>query len=125
MNRTVLSVLCLFSLSGCTHYAWVKPGADTGMFQADSYACKQESLAVAPPAYQLIYPLAPYGGPDIVRTDCVERGPVQRCATHVVSRPYPPPPETVDLNAANRDDLYRACLGARGWAWTAIEERKE
>ncbi len=115
----ILAALLL--LSGCAQYVWVKPAGDPGTFPGDSYACKQESLATAPPVYQIYEPYP--SGPDVVRTDCFQDGPQQRCRTRIIShQDYTPPPHAVDLNRGNRADLYNACMGARGWILQKVED---
>lgn len=118
--KPLLLAFALFALSGCAHYVWVKPAGDPASYPADNYACKQESLNVAPPVYQVYEPYS--SGPDIVRTDCVQNGPRQRCYARVVSEGYQPPPQAVDLNRGNRSDLYNACMNARGWVLQRVED---
>ncbi len=104
MSRTAaVALVAALALAGCTRYAWVKPLGDPATFPADSYACKQEALAAAPPVFQTYLPGPGFGPPG-----------------HYYA---PPPPRTVDLNAPLRDDFYDSCLRARGWVLQAIEER--
>ncbi len=110
----------LLLLSGCAQYVWVKPVGDPGSFPGDTYACKQESLSAAPPVYQIYEPYP--SGPEVVRTDCIQNGPRQRCRTRVISEGYQPPPQAVDLNRGNRSDLYGACMNARGWVLQKVED---
>lgn len=110
----------LLLLSGCAQYVWVKPAGDPATYPADNYACKQDSLSAAPPVYQ-VYEPSP-SGPDVVRTDCIQKGSRQRCYARVVSEGYQPPPQAIDLNRSARSDLYNACMNARGWFLQKVEK---
>lgn len=120
-NALFLPLLALM-LSGCATYAWVKPGGDPNTYPADSYACKQESMAAAPPVFHTVHPhIAP--GPDIVRTRCRDEGFYEECRTRVYPSGYAGPPQTYDLNERNRDNMFTSCMNARGWILQRIEER--
>lgn len=124
MNRLcpLLLLACVLFLSGCAHYVWIKPGGDPATFPADDYACRQESMAAAPPVYETYVPMNP-SIPEVL-SDChTARDGGQRCRTRVVQRPsFPDRPYTVDLNEGNRENLHESCLRARGWVLQRVEE---
>lgn len=107
-------------LSGCTQYVWVKPLGNPATYPGDSYACKQESMAAAPPAFQTYEPYWP-NDYEVVRLHCAEGRHHERCRAVIAERGYSPPPHTVDLNQGNRQDLFNSCMNARGWQLQAVE----
>lgn len=120
----ILSLLILATLiSGCSRYVWMKPNGDPSTFGPDSYNCKQSALSAAPPTFHTYVPY-PQPGPSIVREVCYEKhhGHHPRCKMIVETRDYVPPPQTVDLNANNRDDMYNSCMNANGWVLQRVEE---
>ncbi|MGE4350833.1 MAG: hypothetical protein AB7E52_01430 [Bdellovibrionales bacterium] len=122
MNKKAFALLGVaVLLSGCTHYMWVKPSGDPATFNADNYACKQNSMAAAPPVFQVYDPTPVHYGPKRVITDCRDKGDHRICKTRVQPDVYAPP-TAVDLNKSNRNDLYNACMGAKGWLWQAVED---
>jgi len=123
MPRRLLALaLISLILSGCTQYVWVKPLGDPATYPQDTYTCKQESLALAPPVFQSyeIVPATDEHG--VIKTDCVKEGRRERCRTIVKQPTYVPPPRAVDLNKSNRTDLFNSCMGARGWELRAVKD---
>jgi|GEM_PF-1016487 len=122
MKHLVALGFLVFTLTACTHYAWVKPVGDPASYPADNYACKQQALAAAPQVFQTFMP-ASQPHPDVVKSDCfMDHHGGQHCKTSVVSRGYEPPPQVVDLNENMREDLYNACMGSKGWVLQAIQD---
>lgn len=118
-------VLCLtvsVLLGGCTRYAWVKPMGDPATYPSDNYACQESAMANAPPVFQTYAPPPHYYAPMDVHTYCRDRGHHTVCRTHGHGYPYVSPPQTVDLNAHNRSNLFNACMQARGWILQAVED---
>ncbi len=122
----LLPVLLLpFLLSACTSYIWVKPVGDQATFGPDSYACKQQALASAPPVFhqQDVFPQR-IASPDVVKTNCVQRGAVESCQTrYYMHDSMIAPPPVVDLNEDTRNDLYSSCMQAKGWVLQAVEDK--
>ncbi|MCL2469533.1 MAG: hypothetical protein FWF24_04805 [Alphaproteobacteria bacterium] len=125
LRSSTFFLVLLLALTGCARYVWVKPVGDASTFSADNLACKERSLAAAPPVYQTFVAARPYYyGPEIAHSQCARRGPRgYNCYTYTIGGPGPyMPPQTVDLNAAPRDDLYYACMTAAGWVLERLEE---
>lgn len=124
MRLTALLVLPLM-LAGCTSYVWVKPVGDPATFNPDSYACKQEAIAAAPPVFHQteVYPRL-FAGPDVVKSRCVQDGAVQTCKTRYYMHDSTiAPPPVMDLNESVRSDLYSTCMQAKGWVLQAVEDK--
>jgi len=120
LSPKVILLGATLMLAGCAHYEWMKPAGDPSTFGVDSYNCKQSSMGTAPPVFQT-YGAMPLPRPP-VHTRCFNDGYREVCKTVVEGGPYVPPPRTVDLNAANREDMYQACMGAQGWVYQRVDE---
>ena len=120
--RLVALLAISLTLSGCTRYVWMKQSGDPASFPADNFTCKQTAMNNAPPVFETYDPY-PYGHrPERIVTECRDRGHHEVCRTRVISHSYAPPPSTVDLNAYNRNDMYNACMSAKGWVLQPVEE---
>ncbi|WP_174874684.1 hypothetical protein [Vogesella oryzae] len=114
--RLGILLACLW-LAGCAHYQW-RHADGTRSFDSDSYQCKQEAAKAFPPDIRQRTLPPRYIGP---RWHCPP-GATTRSACWLDSGLWDwPQTESYDINEAARDDLYRSCLKARGWAYIRTE----
>ena len=125
IKHSLLLASAALLLSGCVHYAWVKPSGDPSTFGADNYACLQTANAQMPPVFQA-FEATPQGR-DSTEVDsvCTKHGPTTSCRTATVNRQnYYGQPVVADLNEQSRSRLFDACMGSKGWVYQLVEEPK-
>jgi hypothetical protein len=89
-------ILSALLVAACGHNEWFRIAPGPGNFPQDDYACQRESLQAAPVAVVQEY----------------ERTKNERSVT------------ARDVNQGNRNNLYFACMGARGWQERFVPDKQ-
>ncbi|MFC3533535.1 hypothetical protein ACFOLG_15255 [Vogesella facilis] len=117
MHTRLLSLLAALLLAGCAHYQW-RHADGSRSFDSDSYQCRQEAAAAFPPDIRQRTLPPRYIGP---RWHCPP-GAYSHSSCWLDGGLWDwPETEAYDVNARSRDDLYRSCLQARGWAYRRVD----
>lgn len=112
MKHLTSLVLLVFGVTGCATYSWYNPDKNTNEFNQDRYDCIQQSAASFPPMIQQ----QSYGNGYMTdsTTSCATTGSFTNCTT-TPGTYHPPPMINVDVNQANRNNAFSACMNANGW----------
>ncbi|AZI53407.1 hypothetical protein IFU23_06480 [Pantoea agglomerans] len=100
MERKVMLVLFMFSLTGCVEYKWVKDGADPHQEDIAETQCKAQALKDLPPDNEI-----------------TDRYTSKDKKTKTTDTSY----STSDANESSRDILVKDCMYRKGWKQIEVQ----
>ncbi|MEZ3500477.1 hypothetical protein [Pantoea sp. KPR_PJ] len=100
MERKILIVLMMLSLTGCVEYKWVKDGADPHQEEIAETQCRAQALKDLPPDNEI-----------------TDKYTSKDKKTRTVDTSY----STSDANESNREILVKDCMFQKGWSQIEVQ----